>query len=315
MVADIGCGPGHVARYLNDQGVTIFGVDLSPAMIRCAARLNPRLDFRVGDMRTLELPASSLAGIVAFYSIVHFEPGDLRVIMREMRRVLASDGLALVSFHVGNELVHVDELFGAPVNLDFRFHDPADVVAALRAAPFSVIEQVERRAIRKCRVPKSAMLSSRKGDLIPEQWPRGACGVGRRSREKFCDRSAGAPRSTRERALEKRPGDLPSHPHSGSHTRVRGDRCDLAGSSRRSNQTGECRRQAMGGRRFSEVHLSQLAADVALLHYRVKARWEHQADGCSIGEQCLCASEGYMETCIPSADRSCEFGNEMICII
>jgi hypothetical protein len=58
--------------------------------------------------------------------------------------VLASDGLALVSFHVGNELVHVDELFGAPVNLDFRFHNPADVVAALRAAPFSVIEQVER---------------------------------------------------------------------------------------------------------------------------------------------------------------------------
>jgi SAM-dependent methyltransferase len=144
MVADVGCGPGHVARYLHDQGVTIFGVDLSPAMIRCAARLNPGLDFRVGDMRTLELPASSLAGIVAFYSIVHFEPGDLRVIMREMRRVLASDGLALVSFHVGNELVHVDELFGAPVNLDFRFHDPADVVAALRAAPFSVIEQVER---------------------------------------------------------------------------------------------------------------------------------------------------------------------------
>jgi SAM-dependent methyltransferase len=144
MVADVGCGPGHVAWYLHDQGVTIFGVDLSPAMIRCAARLNPGLDFRVGDMRTLELPASSLAGIVAFYSIVHFEPGDLRVIMREMRRVLASDGLALVSFHVGNELVHVDELFGAPVNLDFRFHDPADVVAALRAAPFSVIEQVER---------------------------------------------------------------------------------------------------------------------------------------------------------------------------
>jgi SAM-dependent methyltransferase len=145
MVADIGCGPGHVARYLHDQGVTIVGIDLSPAMVRCAARLNPGLDFRVGDMRTLELPASSLAGIVAFYSIVHVQPGELGVIMREMRRVLAPGRVALVSFHVGSEVVHVDELFGAPVDLDFRFHEPVDVVAALRAASFAVIEHVERQ--------------------------------------------------------------------------------------------------------------------------------------------------------------------------
>jgi len=64
--------------------------------------------------------------------------------MRELRRVLAPTGLLLISFHVGEEIVHVDELFGAPVNLDFRSHDPADVVAALHAAPFAVIEQVER---------------------------------------------------------------------------------------------------------------------------------------------------------------------------
>jgi SAM-dependent methyltransferase len=143
-VADVGCGPGHVARYLHDQGVTIFGIDVSPAMVRCAARLNPGLDFRVGDMRNLDLQASGLAGIVAFYSIVHFEADEFRVIMREMRRVLAPGGLALVSFHVGNEVVHVDELFGAPVDLDFRFHHPADVVAALHGASFAVIEQIER---------------------------------------------------------------------------------------------------------------------------------------------------------------------------
>ena len=168
LVADIGCGPGHVARYLHDQGVTIVGIDLSPAMIRCAARLNPGLDFRVGDMRNLELPPSSLAGIVAFYSILHFEPGELPAIMREMRRVLAPGGLALLSFHVGREVVHVDDLFGAPVDLDFRFHVPADVVAALRAAAFSVIEHVEREPYdgaeypsRRCYVLATASLSSR----------------------------------------------------------------------------------------------------------------------------------------------------------
>jgi SAM-dependent methyltransferase len=153
MVADVGCGPGHIARYLHDQGVTVVGIDLSPAMISSARRLNPGLEFRVGDMRELEFPESSLAGIVAFYSIVHVESRNLHAIAHEMRRVLSAGGLALVSFHVGNEVIHVDELFGAPVNLDFRFHDPADVIAALRAASLAVVEHVEREPYQGAEYP------------------------------------------------------------------------------------------------------------------------------------------------------------------
>src|SRR4051812_12194369 len=41
LVADFGCGPGHVARYLRDQGVDILGIDLSPEMIRVATCRNP----------------------------------------------------------------------------------------------------------------------------------------------------------------------------------------------------------------------------------------------------------------------------------
>ena len=33
LVADLGCGPGHVARYLHDQGVEVIGIDLSSEMI------------------------------------------------------------------------------------------------------------------------------------------------------------------------------------------------------------------------------------------------------------------------------------------
>src|SRR5262249_45191561 len=144
LVADLGCGPGHVARYLHQQGVTVVGIDVSPEMIRCASSLNPGLDFRVGDMRELELPAASLAGLVAFYSIVHFESAELGGVMRQLRRVLAPGGLALVSFHVGDQVVHVDDLFGAPVDLDFRFHAPSTVSEAMRAAELDVIERVER---------------------------------------------------------------------------------------------------------------------------------------------------------------------------
>lgn len=80
LVADLGCGPGHVARYLRDQGVLMTGIDLSPEMIRVAADLNPGIDFRVGDMGDLHLDDARLAGVVAFYSIVHFDSAGLGAI-------------------------------------------------------------------------------------------------------------------------------------------------------------------------------------------------------------------------------------------
>lgn len=144
LVADLGCGPGHVTRYLHEQGVTVVGIDLSPEMIRVARQLHPAVDFEVGDMGRLDLPDASLAGVLAFYAIVHFEAPQLGAILSEIRRVLSPGGVALVSFHIGDQVVHLDDLFGAAVSLDFRFHDPGTVVEALRAAGLDVIEHVER---------------------------------------------------------------------------------------------------------------------------------------------------------------------------
>ena len=144
LVADLGCGPGHVARYLHERGVQVAGIDLSLEMVRVAASLNPGLDFRTGDMKQLDLPDASLAGAVAFYSIVHFDSPELDAILHQVRRVLEPGGLFLVAFHAGSQVVHVDDLFGAAVSLDFRFHVPTEVIAALQSAHLKVIEHTER---------------------------------------------------------------------------------------------------------------------------------------------------------------------------
>jgi trans-aconitate methyltransferase len=61
-VCELGCGPGHVARYLQDRGVDVWGLDLSPGMIEQARRLHPAMTFREGDMLALDVPDASLAG-------------------------------------------------------------------------------------------------------------------------------------------------------------------------------------------------------------------------------------------------------------
>ncbi|HEY2798545.1 MAG TPA: class I SAM-dependent methyltransferase [Thermoanaerobaculia bacterium] len=160
LVAELGCGPGHVARYLHEQGVAMVGIDLSPGMVRVASELHPGIEFRVGDMTRLDLADASLAGVVAFYAIVHIEASALASVFAEMRRVLAPGGLALIGFHVGDEVVHRDELFGAPVSLDFRFHDPGAIVTGLGGARLTVLERVEREPYEGAEFP------SRRGYLL-----------------------------------------------------------------------------------------------------------------------------------------------------
>jgi ubiquinone/menaquinone biosynthesis C-methylase UbiE len=148
LVADLGCGPGHVARYLAERtAASVVGIDISPKMIEIARQryAGDNLDYAVGDMRRLAAFAdASLAGAIAFYSIVHFTVGQLPIVVAELRRVLAPRGLALLAFHISNAAgdtrVRVDELFGARVALDFYYH-PAEIVsAALAEARLPVIE-------------------------------------------------------------------------------------------------------------------------------------------------------------------------------
>lgn len=144
LVGDLGCGPGQVAGYLHRRGSRLIGIDLSPAMLDEARRLHPEVEFRQGDLTLLDLPDGELAGAVAFYAIVHFAPDQLEPVFREIRRVIRSGGLFLVSFHIGDAVVHVEDLFGATVSLDFRFHETAAVADALTNAGFKVIERTER---------------------------------------------------------------------------------------------------------------------------------------------------------------------------
>jgi ubiquinone/menaquinone biosynthesis C-methylase UbiE len=143
-IVDVGCGPGHVARYLATRGAMVEGLDLSEAMVEEARVSHPGLTFRAGDMFELPYDTASLRGIVAFYAIVHLRSEELVAPFRELHRVLAPGGLVALAFHIGSEAVHVDELFGCATSLDFMFHLPDAVVAALTEAGFTLEARLDR---------------------------------------------------------------------------------------------------------------------------------------------------------------------------
>jgi SAM-dependent methyltransferase len=144
QVCDMGCGPGHVARYLHDAGTTIFGLDLSPGMLKQARRLNPDILFREGNIMALDLPQETLAGIAAFYAIVNFPKESLPLAFREMEKVLKPGGLLLLGFHCGNEAIHEEELWGLPISMDFFLFQPTEIRNYLELAGMAIEEIIER---------------------------------------------------------------------------------------------------------------------------------------------------------------------------
>jgi len=141
---DMGCGPGHVARYLHERGVQVCGVDLSPAMVERARGLTRAVEFGQGDLLALDAPDGAWAGIAAFYSLIHIPRGDMLRALGELRRVLRPGGLLLLAFHIGDEPIHLDEWWGHKVCVDFFFFRPGEMAGNLRAAGFEIEEIIER---------------------------------------------------------------------------------------------------------------------------------------------------------------------------
>jgi SAM-dependent methyltransferase len=145
-LVDLGCGPGQTTKYLSDVGITdLVGVDISPKMIAVAKDINPAIHFETADMLDLKYPEKNFGSAIAFYSIVHFDIEQLKIAFKEINRVLKNDGQFLFSFHIGDNIVHLDNFLDEQVNIDFYFFDRNEIVGILGETGFDIIDVIERQ--------------------------------------------------------------------------------------------------------------------------------------------------------------------------
>jgi SAM-dependent methyltransferase len=142
-VADVGCGPGQVTAFLRQCGVDAFGIDLSPAMIEVARRDYPGLPFAVGSMTELGLANASVAGLVAWYSLIHIPDASIGAVFAQFRRVLRPGGVLLLGFHTGDgSRLKTEGYGGHPMQVWVHRRQPAQVAAWLGDAGFGVEAQL-----------------------------------------------------------------------------------------------------------------------------------------------------------------------------
>ncbi|EEP72921.1 methyltransferase [Micromonospora sp. ATCC 39149] len=142
-VVDVGCGSGRITGHLHELGVDAFGMDLSPGMIEVARRDHPGLRFEVGSMTDLNLAESSVAGLVAWYSLIHIPDDQVGSVFAHFRRVMRPGSPLLLSFHVGDgSRLKTQGYGGHPMKVYVHRRQPVQMAAWLQEGGFTVEAQM-----------------------------------------------------------------------------------------------------------------------------------------------------------------------------
>lgn len=93
-VLDVGFGEGYGSQILSEAGATYRGIETDPDMVE-HARARYGGDFEAYDGTSIPAPDGAFDLVVSFQVIAFFaDPGPW---LRDIRRVLAADGLALIT--------------------------------------------------------------------------------------------------------------------------------------------------------------------------------------------------------------------------
>jgi ubiquinone/menaquinone biosynthesis C-methylase UbiE len=146
LVYECGCGSGHIGRYLFSQGrQKVVGLDFSDKSIEQARRSFPELEFHVDNMLDSKMPSASADGILAFYAIVHFTYREVGKALSEWYRLLKPGGLSLFSYHVGKDVVPVENFLDVPgAGATWRFLKTERILKIAESTGFQLYEAVER---------------------------------------------------------------------------------------------------------------------------------------------------------------------------
>lgn len=138
-VLDIGCGPGHLTAHLRSLEVDAIGLDVVPEFIDHARATYPDGRYELGTMRQIPLPDRSVAGLLAWYSLIHVPPDELDGVLAELRRVAGSGGALVAGFFDGGAVAPFDH------KVTTAYFWPVDEFAdRLRRAGFTEVERCRR---------------------------------------------------------------------------------------------------------------------------------------------------------------------------
>ena len=99
-VLDAACGEGYGSALLSGVAASVVGIDIDATTVAHASGVyatRPNLRFEAGSVAALPLADGSVDVVVSFETIEHLPAADQPAMLREFARILAPDGLLIIS--------------------------------------------------------------------------------------------------------------------------------------------------------------------------------------------------------------------------
>jgi ubiquinone/menaquinone biosynthesis C-methylase UbiE len=179
LVIDLASGRGYGANILNEMlpEAQILGVELGSGYVKKAVKKYvsdgfKKLSFLQGDVRNIPVANGKAKLVTAFEIVEHLEQSDQLGLFEEIARVLAPDGLALISFPEPYSFIYnaKGEITKGRIANPHHRHEPylEEVLDAVSQAELRVREELGQGIVPKGQVESVKNFCQRTGFPL---WP------------------------------------------------------------------------------------------------------------------------------------------------
>jgi SAM-dependent methyltransferase len=147
-VLDIGCGPAHALKYLINKGfeLEVFGIDLSPNMLRLARKNVSSGEFRQLDCRNLDVFGRKFDVVICGFCIPYLEPVECSKLIEDIATSLKPEGIGYISAIEGDDYHVVEHVSPSGDSLHIHHHPSASLLQEFARVGLEVMD-IERKAI------------------------------------------------------------------------------------------------------------------------------------------------------------------------
>ncbi len=139
-IADLGCGSGVAAKHLTEKGFYVTGIDLSESLLQEAKKESPESKFIYGDILNVPLDDNLFNGVWHVGSLLHIPRRFALQGLREVNRILKSDGIIYLSVKAGNsEGFEEDKRYGG-IKKWWTYFDSDEINMLLEKSGFEILE-------------------------------------------------------------------------------------------------------------------------------------------------------------------------------